>query len=134
VLLFPNVEKLTRSYLLPLLRERFGSGVKITTDIPSGTDWISGDPWLVVLTVTGTGRRRSVVFEEALIGYHGYAPTKDKAHDLIAYTRALLEDWPNRSNIVAGATGNARPADATDSTRYPAYYGSSSLLFRGTEA
>lgn len=134
MLLFPDVEKITIAYLRPLLRERFGQGVKIATEIPAGSDWISGNPWLVVLTVTGTGRRRSVVFEETLIGYHGYAPTKDKAHDLIAYTRALLEDWPNRSNTVAGASGNARPADATDSTRYPAYYGSSSLLFRGSEA
>lgn len=134
MLLFPNVEKITRAYLLPLLRERFGQGVKITTDLPADPKWPADKPWLVVLTVTGTGRRRSVVFEESLIGYHGYAPTKDNAHDLIAYTRALLEDWPNRSNIVAGASGNARPADATDSTRYPAYYGSSSLLFRGSEA
>lgn len=134
MLVFPNAEKTIRAYLLPDLRKRFGDQVKVSTEIPSGTDWLSGKPWLVVLTITGTGARRSQVFEEILIGYHGYAPTRDEAHDLIACTRALLEDWPNRSNMVAGCRPNSRPSDATDSTRYPAYYGSSSLLLKATEA
>lgn len=134
MLIFPNAEKTTRAYLLPEVNSKFEQSVGVGVELPDKTDWSATTPWLVILTITGAGARRSVVFEEVLIGYHCYAPTRDDAHNLCAYVRALLEDWPNRSGQVSGYRPNAYPSDATSATRYPAYYGSSSLLFKATEA
>jgi len=130
-LLFPDVERETRAYLLEVLGPRW-PGLKVTTDsVPEDTDWQIDKPTMLVLTVSGPGTRVGVVYERVLIGVEVYAPTKSDASLLATEVRAFLGDWPNRSGLVAGHTDNARPSSSADSdVAYPSYWYSANLLFK----
>lgn len=126
----PEVE--ARAYLLPLLRDMFPQ-LKIVTRIPRNIDWTQKHT-LCVLSVSGSGNRTGRVYERIVLGVEVFAPTKGEASKLIAFVRAFLEDWPNRSGMVAGFSDNARPQDSTnDVTDYPSYWYSANLLFKAEQ-
>lgn len=131
MLLFPDVERETRAYLLDVLGPRW-PGLEITTDeVSETTDWQRDQPTMLVLSVSGPGSRVGVVYERVLIGVQVYAPTKSKASRLAAEVRSFLGDWPMRTGMVAGHSDNARPnTTSLDDVAYPSYWYSANLLFK----
>lgn len=133
MLIFPDVEKETRTYLLDKLRPRWPD-IRITTKVPANTDWTT-KPRLVVLAVAGGGQRIGVVYERVLIGFECYAPTQGDAVAIATWLRAYMEAWPQESGVVSGYSDNVRPTDSTDeATGYPSYWLSVNLLFKASDA
>lgn len=132
-LIFPDVEAVTRRYLLDHLSDRW-PGLVVSTEVPESIDWQVDKPYLIVVSVTGSGDRVGVVYERVLLGLECYAPIKSEASQLVAEVRAFLEEWPRRSGIVAGHTDNARPTKTNqDGVSYPSYWYSANILFKATD-
>ena len=131
MLVFPDIEVETRNYLLEVLGPRW-PGLRVVPEDP-GVDWQTDTPTMLVYTFTGTGARTGVVYERTLLGFDVYAPTHSQASRLARELRAVLEDWPNRSGLVAGFSDNARPARTSlEDVAYPAYWYAANLQFKAT--
>lgn len=130
MLLFPDVERETRSYFLTELGARW-PGLRVVLGVPEDIDWQVDKPTMLVVTVTGGGNRVGVVYERVLVGVEAYAPTQSEASRLISEVRMFLEAWPTRSGLVAGHSDNARPARTNlDDVAYPSYWYSANILFK----
>ena len=131
MLIFPDVEKETRDYLLTTLTN--WDGLDVRMEVPDDLDWQIDKPTLVVVTVTGSGARTDTVYEQVLIGFDCYAPTQTEASLLAREVRAVIGNWPYVSGMVAGQSDNARPARTSqDDVSYPAYWYAANIKFKAT--
>lgn len=132
MLYFPDVEALTRQYLLPKLIPDH-PGVKVTTQIPATLDWTT-NPRLVVLSVAGSGTVMGVVYQHVLLGFDCYAPTTVDASELARDVQAHIGHWQYESGRIAGYSTNAFPTFVPDDdTGYPHYWHSANVAVKATD-
>lgn len=132
MLYFPDVESLTRQYLLPKLIPDH-PGVKITTQIPATLDWTT-NPRLVVLSVAGSGTVMGVVYQQVLLGFDCYAPTTVAASELARDVQAHIAQWQYESGRIAAYSSNAFPTVVPDDdTGYPHYWHSANVAVKATD-
>ena len=132
MLRFPDVEAITRTYLLDSLSGKY-PGISVSTRTPPSTVWTT-NPTLIVFTVAGGGGEVGRVFQSLLLGFECYAPSTVLASDLARDVQAHIEHWQYLTSDVAGVNTNAFPANSTDpDTGYPSYWVSMNLMLRATE-
>lgn len=132
MLYFPDVESMTRQYLLPKLIPDH-QGLKVTTQIPATLDWTT-NPRLVVLTVTGSGTEMGVVYQNVLLGFDCYAPTTVDASALARDVQAHIAHWQYETGRIAAYSTNAFPtAVPDDDTGYPHYWHSANVAVKATD-
>lgn len=133
MIIFPDIEKLTRDYVLAVLAPKWPE-LDVRLEVPDDLDWQVDQPYLITIVVTGTGERTGTVYENVLIGFECFAPTQVEASRLTRELRAHIGNWPYVSGIVAGQSDNARPARSGQAgVSYPSYWYASNMKFKASE-
>lgn len=133
MIVFPDVERETRDYLLEVLRPSWPE-LDVRLGIPDNIDWQIDKPYLVTIVVTGTGNRSDVVYERVLIGFEVFAPTQSEASRLVREVRSHIGNWSSVSGLVSGQSDNARPArSGSPDVSYPSYWYASNINFKATD-
>lgn len=130
MLYFPDVEAMTRQYLLPKLIPDH-PGITVATKVPAELDWTTG-PTLVVLTVSGAGTRMGGVYEKVLSGFDCYAPTDEKASELARDIQAHILNWTNESGRIADCSTNAFPTSVPDDGTGSHYWYAANFAVKAT--
>jgi hypothetical protein len=131
MLYFPDVEAMTRQYLLDKLAEIYPA-LHVATTVPPTLDWTT-NPWLVVITVAGSGTEMGRVYQNVLLGFDCYAPTEIEASELVRDVQAHIGHWQYETGRIAAYSTNAFPTLVPDDdTGYPHYWHSANVAVKAT--
>jgi hypothetical protein len=132
MLFFPDLEALTRKYLLDKLSETYPK-LRVTTLVPPTLDWTT-EPWLIVLTVAGSGTEMGRVYQNVILGFDCYAPTGIQASELVRDVQAHIAFWQYETGQIAAYSTNAYPTAVNDAdTGYPHYWHSANVAVKATD-
>lgn len=125
MVIYPDPEALLVSYLSPI-----ESAVVASRDPDEA--WLESAGEFIRFGITGPGDTHFL--DEVIFGFTCYAPDTVSASALAGRLRSHMTSWPSREGGVYRYQILARPQPATDNDkRYPAYWFSCSLRFKGND-
>lgn len=125
MVIYPDPEALAIAYLDPLVE------VAVATRDPDEA-WLESEGSFIQFGITGPGGDNFL--DEVIFGFTCYAPTTVEAANLAGRLRAHMTAWPSREGGIYRYWTIARPQPVSDNDkRYPAYWFSCSLRFKGND-